>query len=132
MAEMIGDLLQGEPSMQEPAGTCVTQAMRAEPIQLHALLSQPHPYHGTDTGTRQWAERRLDGEEQGSVRTAGARLSKIAQDRVTDRYSQRVVLGSPKFGPRNVNLLSRPVHIVQRQPLDFSASQAVVDSDLLT
>jgi hypothetical protein len=43
MAEMIGDLLQGEPSMQEPAGTCVTQAMRAEPIQLQTFVARaPH------------------------------------------------------------------------------------------
>ena len=51
MAEMVSDLLQGKASAQKLAGTRVTQAMCAAPVQLHPLLSQPHPHHGGDAGT---------------------------------------------------------------------------------
>ena len=51
MAEVVSDLLQSKSSAQKLARTRVPQAMCAAPVQLHPLLSQPHPHHGGDAGT---------------------------------------------------------------------------------
>src|ERR1700675_2985337 len=99
MAEMIGDLLQSEAGIEKLPRARVPETMRAAPLELHALLPQSLPHHGTDAGARQWPERRIDGDEHGPVLAARPSLPQVSQDGLADRCRQRIAVRPAQLRP---------------------------------
>src|SRR5258708_40189462 len=99
MAEMVGDLLQSESSIQKLARTCVPQAMCTALVQLHALLGQPRSHHAGDARARQRPDWRLDRQEQSSVSAARTCPTEVVQDSFTNRHRHWITLHSAHLRP---------------------------------
>jgi len=127
MAEMVGNLLQGESGIHKLARAGVAQTVRTDSVELQTLLGQPHPHHGADAGARQRPVRRLDGQEHGALRTPRTCLSEIPQDGLANRRRQRIALRPSQLRPRDVKRLGHPVDVVEPQSLDLAAPQAIMD-----
>ncbi len=125
VSEVVADLLEAQPRLQQMSGTGVTQAMWPPAFGWSFVYGEVALDYGVQSARRQWREGCAYPQEHDPAGGLGSCLAQVARDRIADLGHKGGIdvpgaLGSDKADP-----VLLPVDVVETQPTNFTGTHPV-------